>query len=35
MNPIYSKTFTAEKFEFVSELRTKRYLEAIIYKLKN
>lgn len=35
MNPVYSKTFALEKFEIVLELKTKRYLEAIIYKLKN
>ena len=35
MNPKYSKVFTAEKFETVFEIKTKRYLEAIIYKLKS
>lgn len=35
MNPLYSKVFTPEKFEIITELKTKRYLEAIIYKLKH
>lgn len=35
MNPKYSKVFTPEKFETVFEIKTKRYLEAIIYKLKS
>ncbi len=35
MNPVYSKTFAPEKFEIIYEIKTKRYLEAIIYKLKN
>lgn len=35
MNPLYSNAFYFEKFEIITELKTKRYLEAIIYKLKN
>jgi len=34
MNPKYKTAFTKEKFEVVKELKTKRYLEAIIYKIK-
>jgi len=35
MNPKYAKTFSLDKFEVVQELKTKRYLEAMVYKLKN
>jgi 16S rRNA G966 N2-methylase RsmD len=34
MNPKYSEAFTTDKFEKIQELKTKRYLEAIIYKIK-
>ncbi|MDP1801392.1 MAG: class I SAM-dependent methyltransferase [Bacteroidota bacterium] len=34
MNPKYKDAFTKEKFEVVEELKTKRYLEAVIYRLK-
>ncbi|MEO6303259.1 MAG: class I SAM-dependent methyltransferase, partial [Bacteroidia bacterium] len=34
MNPKYSTSFSPDKFEVVKELKTKRYLEAMIYKLK-
>ena len=34
MNPKYSEVFTTDKFEKVKELKTKRYLEAVIYKTK-
>lgn len=34
MNPRYAQVFTKEKFELVHELKTKRYLEAVIYRLK-
>jgi hypothetical protein len=34
MNPKYANKFIPEKFEIVFELKTKRYLEAMIYKLK-
>lgn len=34
MNPKYKTAFTKDKFEVVKELKTKRYLEAIIYKVK-
>lgn len=35
MNPMYINSFDNEKIEVVCELRTKKYLEAIIYKLKH
>ena len=35
MNPMYKNSFGNEKIEVVCELRTKKYLEAIIYKLKH
>ena len=34
MNPKYANKFIPEKFESVFEFKTKRYLEAVIYKLK-
>ena len=34
MNPKYKDAFTQDKFELVKELKTKRYLEAIVYRLK-
>ena len=34
MNPKYAKTFGRDKFEVIQELKTRRYLEAIIFKLK-
>jgi len=34
MNPMYKNSFDNEKIEVVCELRTKKYLEAIIYKVK-
>lgn len=34
MNPKYKTAFANDKFEIVKELKTKRYLEAVIYKLK-
>jgi 16S rRNA G966 N2-methylase RsmD len=34
MNPKYKTAFTNDKFEVVKELKTKRYLEAVIYRLK-
>ncbi len=34
MNPKYKEAFTKEKFEVIEELKTKRYLEAVIYKIK-
>ncbi len=34
MNPKYKNAFTPDKFEVVKELKTKRYLEAMVYKLK-
>lgn len=34
MNPTCANVFTKDKFEVVYELKTKRYLEAIIYQLK-
>lgn len=35
MNPMYKNSFENEKIEVVCELRTKKYLEAIIYKVKH
>ena len=35
MNPKYAQVFTKEKFEVLHELKTKRYLEALIYKQKS
>jgi len=35
MNQMYKNSFDNEKIEVVCELRTKKYLEAIIYKLKH
>lgn len=34
MNPKYKAAFTKDKFEVVKELKTKRYLEAMVYHLK-
>jgi len=34
MNPKYKAAFTKDRFEIVKELKTKRYLEAMIYRLK-
>lgn len=34
MNPMFLEVFKHEKIEIVMELKTKKYLEAIIYKLK-
>ena len=34
MNPKYKDVFAEEKFEIIAELKTKRYLEAVVYKLK-
>ncbi len=34
MNPMYKQAFSENKFEVVTEIKTKRYLEAIIYRLK-
>lgn len=34
MNPKYLEAFTLDKFEIVKELKTKRYLEAIVYRIK-
>ncbi|MBL7912445.1 MAG: class I SAM-dependent methyltransferase [Bacteroidia bacterium] len=34
MNPKYLEAFTVDKFDLVKELKTKRYLEAIVYRIK-
>ncbi len=33
MNPKYKAAFTKDKFEILHEIKTKRYLEAVVYKL--
>jgi len=35
MNPMFKNCFVHEKIEVVCELKTKRYLEAIIYRVKH
>lgn len=34
MNPLFADTFTTDKFELIKELKTKRYLEALIFRVK-
>ena len=34
MNPMYKEVFMAGKFEVVEELKTNRYLEVMVYRLK-
>ncbi|MDO9000569.1 MAG: class I SAM-dependent methyltransferase [Bacteroidota bacterium] len=34
MNPKYSQVFTPDKFDLINEVKTKRYLEAKIFRLK-
>ncbi len=34
MNPKYKAAFTEDKFEILHEIKTKRYLEAMVYRLK-
>lgn len=35
MNPMFKQCFVDDKIEVVCELRTKRYLEAIVYRVKH
>lgn len=35
MNPKYKDAFTKDKFEVLHEIKTKRYLEAMVYRLKD